>query len=123
MNDWRQGSYINQMYKLKRKSFKLNLKVNILIYFNVLDHVDYLEMKHFLLEHSFKYRSYYVKKEQNKILIEIKLIKQGDYLKFYESDSDSDSDSEYSYTDDSGSNASDYSHSQGDSEDDVEFTQ
>lgn len=106
--DWRQGSYIYQVYKFKKKSFKLNLKLNIVTYFHILDPVEYLEMKHFLLNHSFKYRYYFIKNEQNKILMNIESIKKTDYLKF-------DSHSDNSYTDDSASNASDYSDSDFDS--------
>ncbi len=117
MNDWRQGSYIYQRHKLKKKSFKMILKLNIISYFNILDPVEYLEIKYFLLENSFKYKYFFIKKEQNKILMEIERIKKKDYLKLYDSDSD------YSYTDDSGSNASDYSDSNSDDESDLEFTQ
>lgn len=117
MDNWRQGSYVYQMYKLKKKSFKLMLKVNIIRYFNILDPVEYLEMKHFLLDHSFKYKYYFIKREQNSILIDIEKIKKTEYLNF------EDSDSEYSYTDDSGSNASDYSNSDSDCDSLEEFTQ
>jgi len=92
--EWRLGSYVHQMYKVKGKSFKLNLKLTIVTYFNILNRIEYLEMKYFLLENSNKYRYNYIKNEQNKILMDIESIKKTSYLNF-------NSDSEDSYTDDS----------------------
>jgi len=103
MNDWRQGSYIYQIYKSKKISLKFILKRKIITYFNILDNIEYLEMKYYLLEHSYKYRYFLIKQEQYKVLMELESINQDSkYLKI-ESEYDSDT-----YTDDSGSNESEY---------------
>ena len=116
MNDWRKGSYVYQIYKSKKISFKIILKRNIISYFDILDNIEYLEMKYYLLEHSYKYRYFLIKEEEHKVLIGIESINpESECLKI---DSEYDSDT---YTDDSGSNNSDYSYTDNDNLE--EFTQ
>lgn len=110
--DWRQGSYIYKIYKLKKISLKIILKRKIITYFNILNNIEYLEMVSYLLEHSYKYRYYLTKQAQHDVLKKIKLIDpESNYLKY-----DSEYESE-AYTDDSepyteSENESEYSDSE-----------
>lgn len=109
--DWRQGSYIYKIYKLKKISLKIILKRKIITCFNILNNIEYLEMICYLLEHSYKYRYYLIKQSQHDVLKKIKSIDpESNYLK-YDSDYDSDA-----YTDDS----EPYTESENESESDSE---